>query len=205
MGMPLPSSQSNTLANNNNNPWASGALVTQPSAQQLEQTLQMLENPQMAQLMDSFLSNPALMQNIMASNPMMQQMMQQNPQAARMLQDPQVLRSMMQPDNLRAMMQMQQSMGMGGGVGGFPPGGGWMMPPSPMNQDGMGDAFGGMPPLSSSTSPMGLDFSSLLNQMQATSLGGGPNAVPNDTSTTAAATSIGSVPSSIAIASRYGF
>jgi ubiquilin len=135
-----------------------------PSAQQLEQTLQMLENPQMAQMMEGFLSNPTMMQNIMASNPMMQQMMQQNPQAARMLQDPQVLRSMMQPDNLRAMMQLQQSMG-----GGFPPGGGWMMP-SPMDQNGVG-AFG-MPP--SPSSPVGLDFSSLLNQMQQTSLGSTP-------------------------------
>lgn len=161
-GFPPPSSSSTALSTPDaSNPWAAAA---QPSQQQMEQTLQMLENPAMAQMMESFLANPAMMQSIMASNPMMQQMMEHNPQAARMLQDPQVLRSMMQPDNLRAMMQLQQAMG---GVGG-----GMMMPPPP----GMMDAFGMPPPTSAGSMPPtagGLDFSTLLNQMQATNLGVG--------------------------------
>ena len=118
---------------------------------------------QQQMMMQQLFMNP-MMQQMNMMNPMMQQMMEQNPQAARMLQDPQVLRSMMQPDNLRAMIQLQQAMGgMGGGM---------MMPPPP----GMMGAFGMPPSTSAGSMPPtagGLDFSTLLNQMQATNLGVG--------------------------------
>ena len=148
-GLQMPPS-SNSMTTDMNNPW--GAAFPQPSPEQLEQTLQMLENPQTSQMLDSFLANPAVMQSLMESNPMMQQMIQQNPFAARMLQDPQVLRNMMQPDNIRAMIQMQQAMGGNGGM---------MMPPP----------FG-FPSLTNNNNNSALDFSALLNQMQSTNLEG---------------------------------
>jgi ubiquilin len=127
-----------------------------PTPQQLEQTLQMLENPMMAQMMDSFMSNPAMVQQMMQSNPMIQQMMQSNPHAARMFQDPQFLRSMMQPNTIRSMMQLQQQMPQSNG-------GLWTGAPP----------FGSMPPSANAASPSGsLDFSNLLSSLQSTQLNG---------------------------------
>lgn len=131
----------------------------------IEQTIQMLENPAMNQMMNNLMSDPATMQSVLQSNPMLQQMTQANPQIAQMLSNPEMMRTMMNPNNLRSMMQMQnnmQSMGMGGGFPGMGMG---------MDMD-MGSGIpGGVPPANAG-SPPGLDFSTLLNQMQSTSIGG---------------------------------
>jgi len=134
---------------NNNNPWAPNS--QRPSQQQMEQTLQMLENPAANQMMDQFLSsNPGFMEQIISQNPMIQQLRQSNPQAAAMMSNPEMMRTMMRPENIRAMMQ------------GFPPMG--AMPQS--------TGFGGGANGSSNSGGDNLDFSSLLNQMQSASLTG---------------------------------
>jgi ubiquilin len=139
------------------NPFGGGA---PPNPQQLEQTLQMLENPMVAQMMDQMLQqNPEMITQMMAQNPMMQQMQRENPAMAQMMASPEFVRQMMNPATLRTMMQLQQSMGgsmppMGGMGGSMPPMGGSMPP--------MGGMGGSMPP------PM--DFSNLLNQFQSTGL-----------------------------------
>jgi ubiquilin len=132
----------------NNNPWGSTAANNPwaaPPQDQMEQTLQMLENPMMRQTMDQMLQNPEFLQSMMAQNPMLQELSQNNPQAAALLQNPNYLRTMMQPENLRAMMQLQNSLqGLQQVPGGTPPG----IPGAP-------------PPV---------DFSSLLQQLQNTSI-----------------------------------
>ncbi len=165
-----------TSANAAMNPWANmgaggtGAGTNAPSIpgmpgmpnpnMNIEQTIQMLENPMMNQMMNNLMSDPAMMQNILQSNPMLQQMTQANPQLAQMLNNPELMRTMMNPNNLRSMMQMQNAMQNAGMGGGFPGMG-----------LGMGSGIpGGVPPPNAGA-PAGLDFSSLLNQMQSTSLG----------------------------------
>ena len=52
----------------------------------------MLEsNPQMQQMMQSAMSNPAMVEMAMRSNPQMRAMVEANPQMAQMLQNPQFL------------------------------------------------------------------------------------------------------------------
>lgn len=147
----------NMMASMNNNPWGSMPLQPgqQPNPQQMEQTLQMLENPMVAQMMDQMLEqNPELMTQMMASNPQFQQLQQQNPMAAQMMRDPNFVRQMMNPQSLRAMMQLQQAFG-----GNMPPGGG--MP----NQSGSSSM-----PSAGQAGGAGMDFSQLLNQFQSTGL-----------------------------------
>ena len=83
-----------------------------------------MENPQMQQMMQSVMSNPAMMEMAVNSDPRMRAMMDANPNMRQMLQNPQMLQvfapctaiaslspcaqSMMNPQSLRAMSQAQQ-------------------------------------------------------------------------------------------------
>eukprot|EP00978_Attheya_sp_CCMP212_P005964 scaffold13412_cov47-Attheya_sp.AAC.2 len=141
-----------------NNPFAtSGGVPTQAN---LDQTIEMLENPMVANMMNQMFSDPQQMQSMMDSNPMLRQMRDSNPQMAQMLSNPDSLRTMMNPQNLRAMSQLQGAMQQMGGGNGVP----GMMPPM-------------MPPNPAGTAPAppagGLDFSSVLNQFQSTNIGMG--------------------------------
>jgi hypothetical protein len=69
----------------------------------------MLEtNPQMQQMMQSMMSNPAMMDMALRANPQLRAMIEANPQMASMLQNPQLVQSMMNPQMLRAVGQAQQ-------------------------------------------------------------------------------------------------
>ncbi|KAK1736506.1 ubiquilin family protein [Skeletonema marinoi] len=127
------------------NPWAANPMMGGNNQQNLDATLQMLENPMMNQMMQSMLNNPEQMRMMMDANPMMRQLREQNPQMAAMLDNPDTMRAMLEPNNIRAMAQMQQAMGQLSGS--FP---------------GMG--LGSMPNPSNTAAPPqgGLDFSSLL-------------------------------------------
>jgi len=79
------------------NPWgamgASGAggMGGMPPNMNMEQTLQMLENPMMAQMFESMMANPAMqaqMTQMIENDPMFQSLRQSNPQAAAMLSNP---------------------------------------------------------------------------------------------------------------------
>lgn len=140
-----------------NNPWANSSqqnTSTIPGMDfnnmgiNMEQSIQMLENPLVQQMMDQMMQNPAMLQQMMDSNPMMRQLRETNPQMAEMMSNPETIRSMMNPSNLRNMMSLQNSMQhLAQNVPGFP-----------------GPAGG--------TMPTGLDFSSLLSQMQSANIGG---------------------------------
>jgi len=149
--------------------------VGQPN---LEQTIQMLENPMIQQMMNQMMSNPAMMQTMMDSNPMLRQMREQNPQIAAMMSNPEMIRSMMNPDNLRAMAQMQSAFGSMGMPG---------MPAMNTNQQFNPWAGGGSngptdTGVGGSAGP-GLDFSSLLSQMRAASVSPSSANRPSTTST----------------------
>jgi len=69
-----------------------------------------LSNPAMANMMQSMMSNPAVMQHMMDSDPRMRAMLDAAPGMREQLTNPEFLRQMTNPDNLRAMMQMQRAM-----------------------------------------------------------------------------------------------
>jgi len=141
----------------------------------MDQTLQMLENPMIQQMMNQLTSDPATMQAMMDGNPMLRQLRQSNPQLAAMMSNPDTIRSMMNPDNLRSMVNMQRTMGNMGTPG--------MSMPNNLGGSGSANAnnlfqnmmSGTPPPMSASSgsnlnATPGLDFSSLLNQMQTASV-----------------------------------
>jgi len=120
----------------------------------IEQTISMLENPLVNTMMQQMMSDPQTMQTMLNNNPLLQQMRQSNPATAAMMSNPETLRAMMDPANLRSMLQMQNSFQqLGNNVPGFQS----MMP---------GESVPGSNP---SAQP-NLDFSSLLNQFQNTSV-----------------------------------
>eukprot|EP00559_Dactyliosolen_fragilissimus_P007752 CAMPEP_0184859762 /NCGR_PEP_ID=MMETSP0580-20130426/4760_1 /TAXON_ID=1118495 /ORGANISM="Dactyliosolen fragilissimus" /LENGTH=583 /DNA_ID=CAMNT_0027356591 /DNA_START=172 /DNA_END=1923 /DNA_ORIENTATION=- len=135
-----------------------------PNSINLEQTISMLENPIVNQMMNQMMENPQAMQAMMDSNPMLRQMRESNPVAANMMSDPQTMRAMMNPQNLRAMSQMQNAM-------------------QQLDPNGTGMPFGS--PLNPNTTSSGnnttytqgavsnegtVNFTSLLNQFQSTTV-----------------------------------
>jgi ubiquilin len=116
---------------------------------------QMLQNPQIQQMMQGLLSNPQYMNQIFNLQPQLRNMLNQNPQFRDMMQNPDFIRQMSSPESLQQMMQLQQAMmglrgrqtpgqnagqtpaGLGelGGLGGL--GGG-------MNMDALLNMFGGL-------------------------------------------------------------
>ena len=166
---PFAAAMANMNTQGNANPWANmnapGGASTNAAGMptpNMEQTIQMLEDPMVNQMMESLMRDPNAMQSILQSNPMLRQMTQANPQVAQMLNNPDMMRTMMDPNNLRSMMQMQNAM-QGMGIGGAGGGGASGFP-------GVG-ASGVPPPALGGALPAGLDFSTLLNQMQSTSIG----------------------------------
>lgn len=146
------------------NPWSGAGAGAGGPNMNMDQMLQMLENPMVNQMMQQVMSDPNAFQSMMNNNPMLRQMRETNPAAASMMSNPETMRAMLDPNNLRAIMQMQNAMQQ---LGQNMPGFGAMMPP-------MGGApFGGAP---AAPGDGGLDFSSLLNQMQSTSISSGPPA-----------------------------
>ena len=140
------------------NPWAAaagGGMPPQPSPEQLNAAINMMDNPMMQQMMDQALQqNPEFFRNVLTSqNPMFAQMFQNNPEAA-----DNMIRTMMNPQVMRSMMQMQQAMS------------GMSNPNSnasataSLNTNHMGNPL----------MPGGMDFSSLFQSMQNTHIGGQP-------------------------------
>jgi len=70
--------------------------------------VQMMENPQMMDMMATMMSQPGVLDSIVASNPMLQQMVGANPMLRQMLSNPEVVRSMLNPQMMQNAMRMQQ-------------------------------------------------------------------------------------------------
>jgi len=134
---------------------------------------QMLQNPQIQQMMQGLLSNPAYMNQIMNMQPQLRGMMNQNPQFREMMQNPEFIRQMSSPESLQTLMQLQQSMmgqrgrpapGQNAGQGG----GGGLGGGAGMNMDMLLNMFGGL----GGTAPSNPDvppeqlYASQLSQLQ---------------------------------------
>ncbi|KAK8488033.1 hypothetical protein V6N11_021087 [Hibiscus sabdariffa] len=78
-----------------------------PDASQLTQLLQ---NPAISQMMQSMMSNPQYVNQIMNLNPQLREMFDLNPQLREMMQNPEVLRQMFSPETMQQMLTLQQSL-----------------------------------------------------------------------------------------------
>ncbi|XP_024391182.1 ubiquitin domain-containing protein DSK2a isoform X1 [Physcomitrium patens] len=137
---------------------------------------QMLQNPQMQQMMQGILSNPQYMNQIMNMQPQLQTFLNQNPQFRDMMQNPDFIRQMSSPENLQQLMQLQQAMmgqhgrqTPGQNVGQNPAGlGGLAGMGGGMNMDALLNMFGSL----GSTAPSNPDappeqmYASQLSQLQ---------------------------------------
>ncbi|KAG7584103.1 Ubiquitin-like domain superfamily [Arabidopsis suecica] len=86
---------------------ADSPLGAAPDASQLSQILQ---NPAMSQMMQSVLSNPQYMNQLMSLNPQLRSMLDMNPQLREMMQNPEFLRQFSSPEMMQQMMSLQQSL-----------------------------------------------------------------------------------------------
>lgn len=81
-----------------------------------EQLADMLDNPNMQQMMNEALNNPAMVDMIIQNTPHLRN----NPQARQMLNSPEFRQMMTNPAILRQTQQMRRMMGGAGGLGAFP-------------------------------------------------------------------------------------
>ncbi|XP_071735338.1 ubiquitin domain-containing protein DSK2b-like [Rutidosis leptorrhynchoides] len=110
---------------------------------------QLMQNPAISQMMQSLLSNPQHLNQILGLNPQMQRMLESNPQLREMMQNPDFIRQLTSPETMQQMMTLQQSLfsGLGqqqttrdlGQTGGATAGG-----PGNMNLDMLMNMFGAL-------------------------------------------------------------
>ncbi|GAA0141762.1 scaffold/adaptor protein [Lithospermum erythrorhizon] len=83
-------------------------LGAMPDASSLNQSVQ---NPAMSQMMQSVLSNPQQMNQILGLNPALRNMMDSNPQLREMMQNPDLIRQLTSPEMMQQLMTLQQGLG----------------------------------------------------------------------------------------------
>jgi len=71
---------------------------------------QMLQNPAMMQMMQSIMSDPQTMNQLLNFNPNTRNLMESNTQMREMLQNPEFLRQLTSPDTLQQLLSFQQSL-----------------------------------------------------------------------------------------------
>ncbi|KAM7516027.1 hypothetical protein LguiA_005610 [Lonicera macranthoides] len=71
---------------------------------------QFMQNPAVSQMMQSLLSNPQYMNQILGLNPQMQNMLDANPQLREMMQNPQFVRQLTSPETIQQMMSLRQAL-----------------------------------------------------------------------------------------------
>ncbi|XP_010645930.1 ubiquitin domain-containing protein DSK2b isoform X1 [Vitis vinifera] len=71
---------------------------------------QLLQNPAVSQMMQSLLSNPQYMNQILNFNPQLRGMLDMNPQLREIMQNPELLRQLTSPETMQQMMSLQQSL-----------------------------------------------------------------------------------------------
>uniref|UniRef100_A0A7S0NGN1 Ubiquilin n=1 Tax=Micromonas pusilla TaxID=38833 RepID=A0A7S0NGN1_MICPS len=143
-------------------PMGMGGMGNVTPDQMMSQMEAILSNPAMANMMQSMMSNPAVMQQMIDSDPRMRAMLDAAPGMREQLTNPEFLRQMTNPDNLRAMMQMQRAMTQLQGNGVMPPGMG-MPGAGGAGSSGVGAGagaanpfaalMGGAPPVADATPP----------------------------------------------------
>ncbi|KAL0550625.1 hypothetical protein IC582_015147 [Cucumis melo] len=84
-----------------------GMLGATPDAAGLNQLMQ---NPAISQMMQSVMSNPQYVNQILGLNPQLRGLLDSNPQLREMMQDPEFLRQLTSPDTMQQMFTMQQQL-----------------------------------------------------------------------------------------------
>ncbi|KAH8497765.1 hypothetical protein Peur_073046 [Populus x canadensis] len=74
------------------------------------QMTQLLQNPAVSQMMQSLLSNPEYMNQMLNFNPQLRGMVDSNPQFREMMQNPELLRQLTSPETMQQMLALQQSL-----------------------------------------------------------------------------------------------
>ncbi|KAG6763240.1 hypothetical protein NC653_023941 [Populus alba x Populus x berolinensis] len=74
------------------------------------QMTQLLQNPAVSQMMQSLLSNPEYMNQMLNFNPQLRGMVDSNPQLREMMQNPELLRQLTSPETMQQMLTLQQSL-----------------------------------------------------------------------------------------------
>ncbi|XP_024975859.1 ubiquitin domain-containing protein DSK2a-like isoform X1 [Cynara cardunculus var. scolymus] len=88
-------------------PGLEGLFGTTPDPNSMSQLMQ---NPAISQMMQSLLSNPQYMNQILGLNPQMRNMLESNPQLREMMQNPDFVRQLTSPETMQQMMTLQQSL-----------------------------------------------------------------------------------------------
>ncbi|GFQ01854.1 ubiquitin domain-containing protein dsk2b [Phtheirospermum japonicum] len=71
---------------------------------------QLLQNPAVAQMTQSLLSNPQYMDQMLGTNPQLRGIIDTNPQLREMMQNPDFLRELTSPETMQQMMALQQQL-----------------------------------------------------------------------------------------------
>lgn len=71
---------------------------------------QLMQNPAISQMMQSFMSSPQYMNQIIGMNPQLRSMLDSNPQLREMMQNPEFLRQLTSPETLQQLLTFQQSL-----------------------------------------------------------------------------------------------
>ncbi|CAA0827731.1 Ubiquitin domain-containing protein DSK2b [Striga hermonthica] len=71
---------------------------------------QLLQNPEVAQITQSLLSNPQYMEQILGLNPQLRSMVDLNPQLREMMQNPEILRELATPETIQQILTLQQQL-----------------------------------------------------------------------------------------------
>ncbi|KAL3527287.1 hypothetical protein ACH5RR_011943 [Cinchona calisaya] len=82
-------------------------LGTMPDPNSLNQ---MMQNPAVSQMMQSLLSNPQYMNQVLGLNPQLRGMLDSNSQLREMLQNPEFIRQLTSPETMQQLMTFQQSL-----------------------------------------------------------------------------------------------
>ncbi|KAJ9540843.1 hypothetical protein OSB04_027349 [Centaurea solstitialis] len=88
-------------------PGLEGLFGTTPDPNSMSQLMQ---NPAISQMMQSLLSNPQYMNQMLGLNPQMRTMLESNPQLREMMQNPDFVRQLTSPETMQQMMALQQSL-----------------------------------------------------------------------------------------------
>ncbi|KAK4360489.1 hypothetical protein RND71_019441 [Anisodus tanguticus] len=71
---------------------------------------QLMQNPAMSQMMQSLLSNPQYMNQIMGFNPQLRSMLDSNSHLREMMQNPEFIRQLTSPETMQQLMTLQQGL-----------------------------------------------------------------------------------------------
>ncbi|GKV44189.1 hypothetical protein SLEP1_g51393 [Rubroshorea leprosula] len=78
--------------------------------QDTNQVNQLMQNPAITQMMQSLLSNPQHLNQILGFNPQLRSMLDSNPQLREMMQNPEFLRQLTSPELMQQLLNFQQSL-----------------------------------------------------------------------------------------------